>query len=166
MKKFICLFLLVVFPSVSFAEFSIPSQKQVPNESPGLCVWSSAETLGNHYNISELKGLVKKWKIKTVIPGVEIDLADHELSKLQVKHLVKHEKDYDLLRRTLVKHIGIIVGVKEWPGTNGHHAIILTHLDDSRANYVDTNHVGVRYESSTSWFEKNWTGYMIIIYPK
>lgn len=180
LKGFLVIFSLLYLALPALAEVDIPKEHRISNRPPGYCAWASLETLGNHQNISLLKGLVD---YRTRLPrniwvdygqgvrGYEGDRAgatprsvSAQLDALGVSYQSRSEgaKDYTFLTKNLEAGRGVMIGLGSWSPL-GAHAVTVVDLTEEYVTFIDSNNIKHRWWHTRAWFDRNWSGWAVVV---
>lgn len=180
MKKVLAVFAAVLLLAAPAFAINIPQKCRVSNRKPGYCAWASLETLGWTHRIKPLYNLVE---VRTKDSDSLIPIGDGvyqvrprnlgyddtlraKLDALGVRYWMQDTGGTD---RTLLKYAkshGCVVGMRAGACGNFAHAIVITHYDDKKVQYYDSNYPADMWEGSREWFDYYWNGMVIVVERK
>lgn len=194
MRKILAALIVLLFlPASLLAEVKIARKFCIANRNPGYCAWAVLETLGRHHGIEALHDLVesrskrtiKRWVGNRYVyePGVWVDYGGHwvrescnigtdrgviqELNNLGVKYKYQPTgvRNRDLFKYAMENDLACATAVREGALTRMAHAITLVHYDDKTVKFIDSNRPDKVCHTTREWFDRNWTGFILVVLP-
>lgn len=170
-------FIFLIYGTL-FAEVTIDKERFVQNRGTGYCGWCCLEmccvTLGH----DDVKGLTNRREntyvrlsdgqlLKTTGASTVSDLVN-ELNRLKIKHKAQYvgNKDQQILKKAAADNLPVVIGVKDYPGPNDHHAVVMTALNDENVTIVDPNLSNKPVSFPSSWLNKHFMGFAVVVEPK
>lgn len=158
MIKYISAIFVALLASYSFS-VEIPKDVRIKNRPPGICTWASLETIGRLHGIKSLYNLAEAQYKAGVYPGDEDSIA-RQLNALGVKFKMQSRgnDDREILKKYATKQ-GCMIGMHKM------HVLVLSHYDDKKVEFYDTNYKDVVWEATRAWFDQNFDGFVVVIEP-
>lgn len=179
MRRFALSLVFLIFGASSvFSEANIPVKNRVHNQMPGYCAWASLETVCRHQKVKAGYDLVEKrkldpdywtWDGRFVGRNEGTDLAiEGKLKGLGIKFQMnptwaKNRAGIRMMVKATEAGKGAVIGVWHDPVWHGHHAIVVTDINEKTFKYIDSNHPDKIWEGSVDWLLQEWDGFVCVV---
>jgi hypothetical protein len=92
-------------------------------------------------------------------------LVKWELEQRKIKFRMQEPgvKDLKLIEEAIKAGKPVVVGVRDFPIYGELHAILVTDFSTKNATYIDSNNVKYDYQPTRDWFNKYWTGFVLVL---
>jgi hypothetical protein len=126
-------------------------------------IWVEGTYVQNGSRLVRIEG--PHWSTTNEAPGSP-ERVEEEMRRLKfTSYKIQREGNFDTkMIDDACKNLGVAVGFRNFPAANDYHMVVVTDLTKDKCVFID-NRDNLRYEATRAWFNTNWTGYAIALYP-